>query len=860
MKIFIGNSPWYKTENNNNYYFVRAGSRWPHFEKFNSDGSICYMPYPFFMGYTSILLKKQGFEVLTVDGAAELLTEKKFIDKIINFEPDIVLLEVSAVSIAKDLDDARFIKSKIKTEIVFTGLYSFMYNSEFLEKYQFVDYVIIGEYENIFLELCNYKSSKTIDLDLSKIKGLIFRTSDNKVINTGRAELINNLDMFDFPDREALPLKNYLDLPGGISKPSAQIITSRGCPFGCIFCAWPQIIYGGNKFRQRSVDNVINEIKFLKEKYNIKSVYFDDDTFNVNQKFVQDLSKKIIAENIDIEWAAMCRADIMTEETLVLMKQAGLKAVKYGVESASPEILKNIDKSLDIEKVIKTIELTKKNDIKVHLTFCFGLPGETKNTIKATIKLAKHLQPDSAQFSIATPFPGSKYFEMLKKNGRLLTEDFAKYDGYNNCVISHENLEPTELIAAVKKAQTELTKILIKKKSKKIIDKFINKNNKIIFTGLTDYNKPYTRVRCYDFSNQLNALGFDTKVYSYQEQLFPNISGEDMLGLSEFNRVQAFFKSFIALAAEQADYLYLQKIHYHAAAPYILAKLKLKKLILDYDDFDFDRSPMFKISAINKLIFGSNDIWKITENIAKISKACIISSNYLVNIFKKFNDKTFYIPTGVDTDKFYINQPRNLPTDKIIFLWNGMVWGEIMYNNVLFLIECFAEVYKQLKQQNSSIKLEFNIAGDGGYMPKLMALKDSKFKDLPINFKGFISPNQMPQLLNNATIGLLPLIPDAQNKEWLESKSPTKLFEYLAMALPTVAHNFGECKYILKNGYNGLLADDKENFIKQMLNLIQNKELYQRISENALKTAQNEYSQKILVHRLSKILAEIVNN
>ncbi len=114
-----------------------------------------------------------------------------------------------------------------------------------------------------------------------------------------------------------------------------------------------------------------------------------------------------------------------------------------------------------------------------------------------------------------------------------------------------------------------------------------------------------------------------------------------MLNISERKRISAMFRSFIHLAGDSADYLYLQKIHYHAAAPYILAKLRLKKIIIDYDDFDFDRSPMFKNSLINKIVFGSSDIWKITENIARQAKACIISSNYLVNIFKKFNEKTF---------------------------------------------------------------------------------------------------------------------------------------------------------------------------------------------------------------------------
>ncbi|HPG29307.1 MAG TPA: radical SAM protein [bacterium] len=854
MKIALCNSPLYKSIGAERFYFVRAGSRWPHFEKFNPDGSICYMPYPFFLGYASSLLKQNGFDVMALDGAAGLLSEQLFLDKIVEFKPDVILLEVSSVSIEKDLRDAEYLKKNTAAKIVFAGLHSFMYSSDFLENQKNVDFVLIGEYEYIMLELCDSLDKKK---ELKNISGLIYRKSNNfknsgsdksessEIINNGRKELLKNLDLLPLPDRTSFPPENYWDVPAGINTPSVQITASRGCPFGCIFCAWPQIIYGGKNFRQRSISNLISEIKYLIERFNIKSLYFDDDTFNVNKEFCFKFADALISENIKIEWAAMCRADLMTEDLLMRLKQSGLKSVKYGLESGSQEIINLMNKSLNLDSAKKIIRFTKRIGIKVHLTFCFGLPGETLETIDKTIDAALELNPDTYQFSIATPFPGSGYFEKLKKENRLISENFLSYDGYNRCVINHENLKPEQLEEAVKKA----AKILRKKKLKSVAASILNSNKNIIFTGLTDYHKPYTRVRCYDFSKGLNELGLNTSVYSYQEKLFPQVSGEGMLNISERARITALMKSLIHLSADSSDYLYLQKIHYHAAAPYILAKLHLKKLILDYDDFDFDRSPMFKNPALNKIIFGSSDIWNITRNIAKAASLCVVSSNYLFDIFKNFNEKTFYIPTGVDTEKFKPCASKK-KSDKTIYIWNGMAWGEVMFNNVVFLMDCFAETFKSLKN------IEFRIAGDGVYMKNLEEYKSKNYSGLPIKFSGYIHPDKMPEFLNDSSVGLLPLIPDKHNQEWMQSKSPTKLFEYLAAGLPSVSHNFGEIKYIINHCENGMLADSKEDFVKQMIELSVNKDLYLKISENAVKTANTLYSQKKIITDLYKILLQ----
>jgi radical SAM superfamily enzyme YgiQ (UPF0313 family) len=142
----------------------------------------------------------------------------------------------------------------------------------------------------------------------------------------------------------------------------------------------------------------------------------------------------------------------MDEEILTEMKSAGLWAVKYGVESCSQSLIKNCQKNLDLEKATRMIKLTKDLGIKVHLTFCFGFSGETKETIQETIDYSLSLGPDSVQFSILIPFPGTRLFGELDRQGKILTRDWSKYDGHYNCVFKPDNLNPEDLEEAKRKA------------------------------------------------------------------------------------------------------------------------------------------------------------------------------------------------------------------------------------------------------------------------------------------------------------------------------------------------------------------------------------------------------------------------
>ena len=435
MKVFLGNPPWSKK----GYYGVRAGSRWPHFEEEHLE----YMPFPFFLAYATAMLLEEGSDAMLVDGIAEHIDEDEFIKRIECYGPRLVLLEVSTQSIETDLALAARLKKLFGGDllIAFCGLHQFMYEPSFVAEHPMLDFVLIGEYETTLCELVRRLDKGE---DLRGCLGVIYR-EDGSVRAEPKRPVIEDLDSLPWPARQFLPMSNYHDEPGNIPRPSVQMWASRGCPFGCVFCAWPQIMYGNKKYRRRDVVKTVDEMEWLVREMGFQSVYFDDDTFNVGKRRTIAFADEVKKRGLNVPWAIMARADTMDREMLEALKASGLHAVKYGVESATQEILDNCAKGLDIEKVRSAVKITHELGIKMHLTFMFGLPGETRETAKKTIELAMELAPESVQFTISTPFPGSSYYHMLEEQGRLLHKDFSRYDGFRSAVIRSDNLSPTDL-------------------------------------------------------------------------------------------------------------------------------------------------------------------------------------------------------------------------------------------------------------------------------------------------------------------------------------------------------------------------------------------------------------------------------
>jgi radical SAM superfamily enzyme YgiQ (UPF0313 family)/MoaA/NifB/PqqE/SkfB family radical SAM enzyme len=431
--------PWRKGE----LWGVRAGSRWPHIKTAQEKG---YLPFPFFLAYAGSLLAKKGFEVKLIDSLAQELSVGAFLKIVSRENPDLLVAETSTPSLWNDLSILKKLPRDLS--VALCGPEANIRDLEFLSKHKFIHYVFIGEYEFTLLELAQRLEAKK---SLSDLRSLIYRDNEHFKANPVRP-LLEDLDELPWPLREGLPMEKYNDTPGGIPSPSVQMWSSRGCPYQCLFCIWPQLMYHKNRYRIRNIIKVVDEMEYLVRKKGFKSIYFDDDTTNIGKLRMIEFAEEIKRRNLNVPWAMMARADLMEEDILEKLRSAGLFAVKYGVESSNQELLDRICKNMDLRKTERMIRFTQSLGIKTHLTFCFGLPGETQETIQKTIDFAKDLNPDSLQFSIATAFPGTSFFQTLEREGHITSRNFFDYDGNFKSMLCTDSLSSQELQKAKRRA------------------------------------------------------------------------------------------------------------------------------------------------------------------------------------------------------------------------------------------------------------------------------------------------------------------------------------------------------------------------------------------------------------------------
>jgi len=296
----------------------------------------------------------------------------------------------------------------------------------------FVDTVIVGEGERAFNKFLN-----------NPCKGIM-----------NAEPLINDLDTIEYPARDLLDNQKYIwSVPGKGVRPLASLITSRGCPFQCIFCS--QKVIFGNKVRYRSVSNVIGEIRLVVEKYGIKHFSILDDTLGLHHERTFELCDRIISEEFNITFEGYTRVDVVTPELLEKLKSAGLNRISFGVESGNQDILDVIKKGIKLDQIQKAYEMAEKTGLETRLSVILGLPGETKETIKNTIQFIKGLKCKQAYVNIATPFPGTEFYDYAKTGIgglELLTSDWSQYRRWGNAVIKVNELSPNDLIKWQRKA------------------------------------------------------------------------------------------------------------------------------------------------------------------------------------------------------------------------------------------------------------------------------------------------------------------------------------------------------------------------------------------------------------------------
>lgn len=376
---------------------------------------------------------------------------------------------------------------------------------------------------------------------------------------------------------------------------------------------------------------------------------------------------------------------------------------------------------------------------------------------------------------------------------------------------------------------------------------------KIIFIGHSGWDYPHTRVRCYGFAEALKKRGFDAEVLSFKDHLNHKFSEEDMYArLRDRDKISLVIEAVRKLRPHRKDLFVVQKAHFHAAAPWLMSKWFGSRFLFDYDDYDVPLSNFFARGRWNRLFFGSKDWEQITLNLAKRAEGCIVSSHALEEYLGPHNANIVRVETGTDVASFY--PPREGRDDRgatkpLTFLWNGIVWGEEIVKCVNLAIESFAKVHSYYPNTR------LLIVGGGFQWQRVVDETLANHPDVPITFRGWMPPEAMPSILREADVGLLPFSVD---NLWFRSKSPTKLFEYMASGLSVVAWNLGEVKYVIEDGVNGFLADDAEEMTNAMMKIAKDKELRDSFSANARRTVEERYSHEVLGERLSQFIERFV--
>ena len=381
------------------------------------------------LAYVAAVLEKEGIEVQVQDFLVSKYSKEKLAGKVADFAPEIVGITSVTMNYpiaSRILRDCKEIDGNIIT--VIGGPHASFWTEEALTEAPWIDIVVRGEGEYTMLEIARGKHFPEID-------GIGFREKGDTVLTRPR-QWIENLDELPFPARHLFPLSRYRAISG-----ECELITSRGCPFHCIFCVGHKMV--GRKGRFRNPKLVVDEVEKILE-YGFTIINVVDDLLTLNRRHLNAFCDEVTARKLKFKWTAFSRVDTVNPELLGRMKEAGCSFICYGVESGNQKILDIVRKKITPEKVKEAVRLSKDAGIKSLASFIIGLPGETKETLKETADFAKGLGTYYG-FHLLSPFPGSEVRQRAEEYGlRILTDDWLQYNA-NEAITETESVSAEEL-------------------------------------------------------------------------------------------------------------------------------------------------------------------------------------------------------------------------------------------------------------------------------------------------------------------------------------------------------------------------------------------------------------------------------
>lgn len=355
--------------------------------------------------YAAAVLEQQDVELLYIDTIGMAVSNYELETRLKAFDPDLIGLSVFTSHFHTARSFSEYLKSFLpRVQIMLGGVHTSIFPTETLMYSPEVDYACVGEAEMVLPEFIRrFQAGESLE----GLRGIVFRDEEGQVKYPGPAEMNRDLDSTPFPSRHLIPNEVYYNF---ISKRKNYTVfnSSRGCPFGCIFCEAAR-----TKWRHRSAENVVDEFEECYEKFGIREIDIFDSAFTIKKSRVFDICNEIIRRGLHKKmiWNARSRVDsVDDQEVLDALGAAGCYRIFYGLESGNQEILKTLDKKNDLEQIRRVVNMTKKAGISNFAYFLVGSPGETYETYRQTVDFAKSLPLDFAIFNNLTPYPKTRLY------------------------------------------------------------------------------------------------------------------------------------------------------------------------------------------------------------------------------------------------------------------------------------------------------------------------------------------------------------------------------------------------------------------------------------------------------------------
>lgn len=370
---------------------------------------------PLGIAYIAAVLEENSVDVEIIDAAALEMSWETLESEIRKKNPDLLAITALTPTISNAMQTAELVKKTCPQATVVMGGYHPTFNYQEILDTGFVDIVVMGEGEYTMLDLVETLSEGG---DLSQVKGIAY----GDVVTPARP-LITNLDEMPFPARHLLPMDHYKIL--NMKLHTATMISGRGCPMQCSFCASAAL--HGRQLRMRSPSNVVDEMEHLINDHGAGMIAFMDDTFTLKPSRVAEICDEIINRDLNVYWGCTARADTLSDELMYKLSESGCITMFLGVESADQQQLDRVNKQLTIDKIRSAFALARKNDIRTIASVVLGMPGDTKDSIQRTINFVRELNPSYALFSLATPYPGTRFYQEAVQGNLIKVKDWSKY-------------------------------------------------------------------------------------------------------------------------------------------------------------------------------------------------------------------------------------------------------------------------------------------------------------------------------------------------------------------------------------------------------------------------------------------------